>query len=427
MKLILKKGTTSKRIAIWIADSSSSTGAGLTGLAYNTASLVAYYWREDTGNAGGTAITLATATRGSFTSGGFKEIDATNLPGWYEIGIPDAVVATGSGWAILHLKGAANMAPLPIEIQLVNYNPEDGNLGLTNLDAAVSTRLASASYSAPPSASTIRAEMDSNSSQLAAIVGYVDTEIAAIKTVADHLATAIELDSGNYRFTTAALANAPTGGGGGLDAAGVRTAIGLTSANLDTQLATLSGYIDTEVAAIKAKTDNLPSDPADASDVAGAFSTVNSTLATIAGYVDTEISAIKAVTDHLATAIELDGSVYRFTANALELAPGETVITPQIGISIADDGTATIIGHLEANGVNVELASGSMAVTVTEDSSGSPVSTFSATTSTVIDDHYFRISHAMSGLTAGEAYTFKVTITDASAVTYTRTFSYGVH
>jgi hypothetical protein len=46
------------------------------------------------------------------------------------------------------------------------------------------------------------------------------------------------------------------------------------------------------ITAIKAKTDNLPSDPADASDIAGAFSTVNSTLATIAGYIDTEISAL---------------------------------------------------------------------------------------------------------------------------------------
>ena len=47
-----------------------------------------------------------------------------------------------------------------------------------------------------------------------------------------------------------------------LDAAAVRTALGLASANLDTQLSTISGYVDTEVAAIKAKTDNLPANPA---------------------------------------------------------------------------------------------------------------------------------------------------------------------
>jgi hypothetical protein len=49
------------------------------------------------------------------------------------------------------------------------------------------------------------------------------------------------------------------------------------------------------------KTGNIPADPADASDIAAAFSTVNTTLATIAGYLDTEIAAIKARTDNLPT------------------------------------------------------------------------------------------------------------------------------
>lgn len=133
MKQILKKGSTSKRMAVFIADSSSTTGAGLAGLAYNTSGLAWYYWREDAGNNGGTPVTLSTATRGAWTSGGFKEIDATNLPGWYEIGLPDAVLASGSYWVVMMLKGAANMAPLPVEIQLVTYDPTDANLGLTGL------------------------------------------------------------------------------------------------------------------------------------------------------------------------------------------------------------------------------------------------------------------------------------------------------
>ena len=62
---------------------------------------------------------------------------------------------------------------------------------------------------------------------------------------------------------------------------------------------TLTSYVDTEVAAIKAKTDNLPSDPADASDIASSFSTVNTKLDTIDDFLDTEIAAIKAKTDNL--------------------------------------------------------------------------------------------------------------------------------
>lgn len=43
-----------------------------------------------------------------------------------------------------------------------------------------------------------------------------------------------------------------------LDAAGVRSAVGLASANMDTQLAAIAGYIDTEVAAILAAVGALP-------------------------------------------------------------------------------------------------------------------------------------------------------------------------
>lgn len=51
-------------------------------------------------------------------------------------------------------------------------------------------------------------------------------------------------------------------------------------AQTKTLLDAIAGYIDTEVAAIKAKTDNLPSDPADASDIAAAFTTLTMTVNT---------------------------------------------------------------------------------------------------------------------------------------------------
>ncbi len=47
-----------------------------------------------------------------------------------------------------------------------------------------------------------------------------------------------------------------------LDAAGIRSAVGLASANLDTQLSAVDDYLDTEIAAIKAKTDLIPASPA---------------------------------------------------------------------------------------------------------------------------------------------------------------------
>jgi len=87
----------------------------------------------------------------------------------------------------------------------------------------------------------------------------------------------------------------------------------------DCQTDGLSG--STEIIAIKAKTDNLPSDPADASDIASSFSAVNTKLDTIDDFLDTEVAAIKVVTDRINTGLVLDGAVYQFTANMLELAP----------------------------------------------------------------------------------------------------------
>jgi hypothetical protein len=78
---------------------------------------------------------------------------------------------------------------------------------------------------------------------------------------------------------------------------------------LDTNLATVAGYLDTEIGAIKAKTDNLPADPADASDIAGRFTTLDTNLATVAGYLDTEIGAIKAKTDNLPAAPAATGDI----------------------------------------------------------------------------------------------------------------------
>ncbi len=123
MKLILKKGVTSKILHIFIQDSSKTDGSGLTGLTYNSSGLTAYYIRE--GDASPTAITLASATVGTYTSGGFVEVDATNMPGIYEFDPPDACFASGADSVVIFLKGATNMALLPIEVQLRDNTEKD--------------------------------------------------------------------------------------------------------------------------------------------------------------------------------------------------------------------------------------------------------------------------------------------------------------
>ena len=104
-----------------------------------------------------------------------------------------------------------------------------------------------------------------SAANLATLTGYVDTEVAAIKATTDKLDATLELSSDGQIFTAAALQNAPSSGSG-LDAAGVRAAVGLASANLDTQLAAIDDAVDTEVAAIKATTDKLDATLENSSD-----------------------------------------------------------------------------------------------------------------------------------------------------------------
>lgn len=116
MSIVYAPGDTSKTIVIAIGDTSSSTGAGLTGLVYNSAGLTAYYKRSNAASA--VSISLANATLGAFTSGGFKEVSAANMPGQYEFGIPDAALAAGAEWVSLHFKGATNMGQTNVRLLL---------------------------------------------------------------------------------------------------------------------------------------------------------------------------------------------------------------------------------------------------------------------------------------------------------------------
>lgn len=135
MKKKLYAGTTSHIERVFLQDTTQTDGRGLTGLAYNSAGLTVYYIRQ--GEASATAISLVTATVGTWVSGGFKEIDATNMPGWYELHVPNAAIAAGAKSVGIHLKGATNMAPYPIELELDALNYQDAvRAGLTALPNA---------------------------------------------------------------------------------------------------------------------------------------------------------------------------------------------------------------------------------------------------------------------------------------------------
>lgn len=139
-KLSRVAGATSVDVNVFIQDTTSTTGAGLTGLVFNTASLTAYYHRQGANAA--VAISLATKTLGTWATAGFIVVDGTNMPGLYELGIPDAALAAGAKWVIIMLKGAANMAPVLLEIELTAWDNQDavrgGMTALPNASAGAS-------------------------------------------------------------------------------------------------------------------------------------------------------------------------------------------------------------------------------------------------------------------------------------------------
>lgn len=128
-------GSTDQTIDIFVADSSVTTGAGLSGLTFNSAGLTCYYRKGATGSS--TQLVLATQTvGGAHVDGGFVEIDSTNMKGIYRLDLSDAMVNTAGRVTIL-LRGATNMAPVAIELEVVNINKYDAvRMGITALPNA---------------------------------------------------------------------------------------------------------------------------------------------------------------------------------------------------------------------------------------------------------------------------------------------------
>ena len=120
-------GTTNKIIEFPIYDSSSSVGALLSNLTYNSSGLVAFY--DIWGSAGSSnSISLNTMTKGTYTPSGFIAVDGTNMPGVYQLGIPNIVLAPGAQGATIQLKGASNMVPVTIGLELTSVTDYPANI-----------------------------------------------------------------------------------------------------------------------------------------------------------------------------------------------------------------------------------------------------------------------------------------------------------
>lgn len=124
----IARASASNIVHVFLTDSGATTGAGKAGLAYNTSGLIITLMRP--GASAPTIYKVADSNVEDITTIGsyqapsaskirFREIDATNLPGWYEIHLPDgAIPGTGIAGAQLacHVYGASGLRPETIQI-----------------------------------------------------------------------------------------------------------------------------------------------------------------------------------------------------------------------------------------------------------------------------------------------------------------------
>lgn len=254
-----------------------------------------------------------------------------------------------------------------------------GDTRLANLDATVSSRLAAASYTAPPSAAANASQVRT---ELTTELGRIDVAVSTRLATAGYTVppTVGEIADANWDEALSGHLTAGTTGkalsdasaaGTPLDAAGVRAAVGLATNNLDAQLASIpaaasaatwgdtrAGYtvvgtfgevmngagdqlaadvaaVKADTEAIKAKTDNLPAEPASRTNITSA-----------AGV------AVTSIANNVVTAAVLDASaVAEFAARLLDGENLDTGLTVRHGLELAAGG---ILNKLTGAGTGIE-------------------------------------------------------------------------
>jgi hypothetical protein len=127
------RAKTSRSLAVFIADTSSTTGGGLSGVTSASSGLAMEYRRQNQST--WTSVTpQAGKTLGTYFSGGI--VADGSLDGAYEVDFPDAAFASAAGveWVALRIRGVANMLPVLIEIELDAVDYQDAAaFGLSRL------------------------------------------------------------------------------------------------------------------------------------------------------------------------------------------------------------------------------------------------------------------------------------------------------
>lgn len=151
MKEIVERGATAQVVHVFLPDAASAVGGGKVGLSAASAGLVvavirpgeasATVYRQADGTIEGVSVlgTYQPPTAGRVR---LREVDATALPGWYELQLANALFDGSGGRRSLGgmVHGASGVVPTPFQIQLSDPLRGVGSPGY--VDAAVTSRSA---------------------------------------------------------------------------------------------------------------------------------------------------------------------------------------------------------------------------------------------------------------------------------------------
>ncbi|MEO5754020.1 MAG: hypothetical protein ABIR38_04880 [Chthoniobacterales bacterium] len=116
----IKAGTKSKLLLVYATPADGVSGK--TGLAKNLSAASAAYIRE--GDSAAREIPIVEGRVGEWGSGALAEVDPDLLPGLYQFGAPDEMLAENSARAVLLIR-FPDAVIKPVEIHLVAYDPQD--------------------------------------------------------------------------------------------------------------------------------------------------------------------------------------------------------------------------------------------------------------------------------------------------------------
>jgi hypothetical protein len=366
----------SRIIRVKIRDSTSTTGAGKTGLTFASTGLIISTIASSEASA--TAYTVAAgkvediSTLGTYaaptaTKCRFKQVDSTNHPGLYEIQLADARFAiAGSKSLIVSVLGATGIVPVDVHIPLTGFDLGDADPSVDVTKVAgvtVTTSTAMIGVNVVTVGGTTQTARDMGVSvliapgtatgQLSVAAGVIAANVtniagSAVSTTTAQIGTNVVAISGDTTATdnleTACDGGTFNLGGGGVVAASVTTKTGYELAAdqavnvtkiAGTTVSTNSAQIGVNVVAISGDTtatDNLETACDGGTFNMGGGGIVASSVTTKTGY---ELAADQAV-------------------NITKIA-GTTVSTAsaQIGVNLIDIAGTTVSSASAQIGVNV--------------------------------------------------------------------------